>query len=90
MPKLKADSYSTKPSFTRRPSINWMVNLTTLAPDIIAAIPDEPLPDNIMLPGLAADPPALWEERQQREIMPIIMNTLDTHSRSAKSLPSAK
>jgi hypothetical protein len=38
-----------------------MVNLTTLAPDIIAAILDEALPNHIMLFDLAVDPPPLWE-----------------------------
>ena len=37
-----------------------MVNLTTLAPDIVAAILDDTLPDNIKLLELAADPSVLW------------------------------
>lgn len=41
--------------------VRRMVNLTILAPDIVAAILDEsPLP-NLMLFGLAVDPPRLWE-----------------------------
>jgi hypothetical protein len=42
--------------------VSRMVNLTTLAPDIIAAILDDTLPDDITLLELAADPPVLWEE----------------------------
>ncbi len=49
--------------------VSRMVNLTTLAPDIVAAILDDILPDNITLLELAADPPvvgvsetsALWK-----------------------------
>ena len=40
--------------------VSRMVNLTTLAPDIVAAILDDTLPDTITLLELAADPPVLW------------------------------
>jgi len=40
-----------------------MANLTTLAPDIVAAILDETLPPDLTLFDLAVDPPALWEEQ---------------------------
>ncbi len=43
--------------------VSRMVNLTTLAPDIVAAILDETLPLDLTLFELAVDPPALWEER---------------------------
>ncbi|SDZ13823.1 LacI family transcriptional regulator [Nitrosomonas sp. Nm58] len=43
--------------------VSRMVNLTTLAPDIVAAILDDTLPDNIILFDLVVDPPALWEEQ---------------------------
>ncbi len=43
-----------------------MVNLTTLAPDIVAAILDEIFPPEVTLFGLAVDPPALWEEQRER------------------------
>ena len=43
-----------------------MVNLTTLAPDIVAAILDDALPNHITLFDLAVDPPALWEEQRAR------------------------
>lgn len=41
-----------------------MVNLTTLAPDIVAAILDDVLPNAITLFDLAVDPPVLWEEQR--------------------------
>jgi hypothetical protein len=40
--------------------VSRMVNLTTLAPDIVAAILDDTLPDHVTLLELAADPPVLW------------------------------
>lgn len=43
-----------------------MVNLTTLAPDIVAAILDDALPNHITLFDLAVDPPALWDEQRAR------------------------
>ncbi|MCO6428581.1 LacI family transcriptional regulator [Nitrosomonas communis] len=46
--------------------VSRMVNLTTLAPDIVAVILDETLPDNIILFDLAVDPPALWEKQRER------------------------
>lgn len=46
--------------------VSRMVNLTTLAPDIVAAILDDTLPDHITLFDLAVDPPALWEEQRAR------------------------
>ena len=41
-------------------------SLTTLAPDIGAAILDDALPNDITLFELAADPAALWEEQWER------------------------
>ena len=46
--------------------VSRMVNLTTLAPDIVAAILDETLPPDLTLFDLAVDPPALWEEQRNR------------------------
>jgi hypothetical protein len=43
--------------------VSRMVNLTTLAPDIVAAILDETLPDEITLFDVAAGAPAGWEEQ---------------------------
>ena len=44
--------------------VSRMVNLTTLAPDIVAAILDDALPNHITLFDLAVDPPALWSEQR--------------------------
>ena len=48
--------------------VSRMVNLTTLAPDIVAAILDDILPDTITLLELAADPPVLWGGGQKVRI----------------------
>ena len=44
--------------------VSRMVNLTTLAPDIIDAILLNELPDHLTLFDLAVDPPALWDEQR--------------------------
>jgi hypothetical protein len=41
-----------------------MVNLTTLAPDIMVAILDDALPNQMTLFDLAVAPPALWDEQR--------------------------
>ena len=41
-------------------------NLTTLAPDIVAAILDETLPPHVTVHELAISPPVLWEEQRAR------------------------
>ncbi|GGH55032.1 hypothetical protein GCM10010975_12180 [Comamonas phosphati] len=46
--------------------ISRMVNLTTLAPDIVAAILDDAMPNHVTLFDLAVDPPALWDEQRAR------------------------
>ena len=46
--------------------VSRMVNLTTLAPDIIAAILDDAMPNHVTLFDLAVDPPALWDEQRAR------------------------
>ena len=46
--------------------VSRMVNLTTLAPDLVAAILDDALPDHLTLFDIAEDPPALWEEQRRR------------------------
>ncbi|WP_374296939.1 LacI family transcriptional regulator [Sphingomonas sp.] len=45
------------------------INLTLLAPDIVAAILDEELPDGVRLHGLSINPPALWD-KQRRALYP--------------------
>jgi len=49
-----------------------MVNLTTLAPDIVAAILDDALPNPVTLFDLAVDPPALWDEQRERLSNPLV------------------
>ncbi len=44
--------------------VSRMVNLTTLAPDIVAAILDETLPPEVTLFDLASGTPLLWEEQR--------------------------
>ena len=44
--------------------VSRMVNLTTLAPDIVEAILEDALPDHLTLFDIAVDPPALWEEQR--------------------------
>jgi hypothetical protein len=41
-----------------------MVNLTTLGPDIVAAILDDALPHHVTLFDLVVDPPALWDDQR--------------------------
>ncbi len=43
--------------------VSRMVNLTCLAPEIVAAILEDQLPDHITLFELAVDPQPLWEEQ---------------------------
>lgn len=51
--------------------VSRMVNLTTLAPDIVEAILLNGLPDHLTLFDLAVDPPALWEEQRVRIVSTI-------------------
>ena len=46
--------------------VSRMVNLTTLAPDIVDAILLNELPNHLTLFDLAVDPPALWEDQRAR------------------------
>jgi hypothetical protein len=50
--------------------VSRIVNLTTLAPDIVAAILADNLPDQITLFELAVDPPALWDSQRERLTRP--------------------
>ena len=47
-----------------RAYVSRMVNLTTLSPDIVAAILDESLPDHVTLFDLASGTPLLWDEQR--------------------------
>ncbi|MFV0601888.1 MAG: LacI family transcriptional regulator [Brachymonas sp.] len=46
--------------------VSRMVNLTSLAPDIVEAILDDSLPNHVTLFDLAVDPPLLWNEQRSR------------------------
>lgn len=46
--------------------VSRMVNLTTLAPDIVEAILDDQLPPTVTLFDLAVDPPRLWSEQREK------------------------
>jgi len=63
--------------------VSRMVNLTTLVPDIIAAILDDSLLSDITLFDLAVDPPALWEEQRGR-----IEEVADRSAHAANANPS--
>ena len=52
--------------------VSRMVNLTTLAPEVVEAILDDTLPDHLTLFDVAVDPPVLWEE--QRGILSLTSN----------------
>ena len=47
-----------------RAYVSRMVNLTTLAPDIVAAILDETLPEHVTLFDLASGTPLLWDDQR--------------------------
>jgi hypothetical protein len=49
-----------------RPPAESEEDLTTLAPDIVAAILDETLPPHVTVHELAISPPVLWGEQRQR------------------------
>lgn len=44
--------------------VSRMVNLTTLAPNIVEAILADTLPDHLTLFDIPVDPPALWVEQR--------------------------
>jgi hypothetical protein len=65
---LESGEASSMKEIARREGVNdsyvsRMVNLTTPAPDIVAAILDETLPPEVTLFDLAAGTPVLWEEQ---------------------------
>lgn len=43
--------------------ISRMINLTTLAPDIVEAILDDNMDDDLTILELVVNPPALWEDQ---------------------------
>ncbi len=46
--------------------VSRMANPTPLAPDIVAAILDDTLPNHVTLFDLAVGPPALWDEQREQ------------------------
>jgi hypothetical protein len=46
--------------------VSRMVNLTTLAPDLVAPILDDTLPSKVTLFELAAGKPLVWGEQRKR------------------------
>jgi hypothetical protein len=42
-----------------------MENLTTLAPEVVAGIRDESLPDHVTLFDLASNTPFLWDDQRK-------------------------
>ena len=45
-------------------SVTQQFNTTTLAPDIVAAILDDAMPNHVTLFDLAVDPPAPWDDQR--------------------------
>jgi hypothetical protein len=45
--------------------VSRMINLTTLAPDIVAASLNDELPNDLTLLDLAVDPPFMWDEQER-------------------------
>ena len=46
--------------------VSRMLNLTLLAPDIVAAILEDALPNHLTLFEIAVDPPSLWEAQRAK------------------------
>jgi len=46
--------------------ISRMINLTTLAPELVEAILDDDVPDHVTLFDLAVDTAVFWNEQRQR------------------------
>jgi hypothetical protein len=68
---LESGEVSTMTEIAKREGIDnsyvsRMVNLTTLAPDIVDAILQNTLPDHLTLFDIAVDPPRLWDEQRRR------------------------
>jgi hypothetical protein len=68
---LESDEVTSMKEIARREGVDdsyvsRMVNLTTLAPEIVAAILDERLPPEVTLFELAAGTPLLWEGQRGR------------------------
>ena len=60
--------------------VSRMINLPTLAPDIVEAILDDKVPPSVTLFDLAVDPPRLWGKQRKRfkhKHLPISENNKD-------------
>jgi hypothetical protein len=57
--KAIAEREGVNPSYVGR-----MLNLTTLAPDLVAAILDDTWPAHVTLLDVAINPPVLWGEQR--------------------------
>lgn len=52
--------------------VSRVVNLTTMAPDIVEVVLEHVMPDHLTLLDIAVDPPALWEAQLERVFKPIL------------------
>ena len=50
--------------------VSRVVNLTTMAPDIVEVVLEHVMPDHLTLLDIAMDPPALWEAQLERVFKP--------------------
>ena len=67
---LESGEVSSMSEITRREGTDHSyvarhINLTLLAPDLVAAILDETLPDGVRLHSLSINPPTLWEDQRR-------------------------
>lgn len=46
--------------------VSRIVNLASLAPDMVAAILDESIPQDLTLLDIAVDPPLLWDDQRNK------------------------
>ncbi len=66
--------------------VSRMVNLTMLAPDIVAAILNNDLPDHLTLFDLAVDPALLWEAQRARMGILVTLSTFPTPTNASNQL----
>ena len=50
--------------------VSRVVNLTTMAPDIVEVVLEHTKPDHLTLLDIAVDSPALWEAQLERVFKP--------------------
>ena len=66
--------------------VSRMVNLTMLAPDIVAAILNNDLPDHLTLFNLAVDPALLWEAQRARMGILVTLSTFPPPTNASNQL----